>query len=863
MTKPWRTVLLLCVGLLALLLVLAAFAWHQWQGFKHEQGIEQLDWQGLRLSSSGISAKRVRYIQAPENGPSLATEATNITLDLASLFHPLPPRSLHIEQLELDIRSFTSAGDSEPPATNLEQYERWAAWLPQRLTIADLRVSLPCAKGRCDERGALRFERKGESLLPLAGRLDLRRNEHRLSLIIDAQSAGPAESLVLATLAIDDQPRLEARNRLQHSGKTLQWDGTLSMGSLPEAPWLLDWLGEWTATPTAALPDMPTDMRIGAGWALALAQTVGGTYDWPNVAGELRLSAHIPAAWPIVGLGELQGDLDLAARGQDGLWLPTELKANLQLRPASTLLTDVPAALRPSQLNISVEPIATQVTRGQLPVQLRLDTQGGAPSNLQARMRLATSPPYSLDIEQARLQTRSTRLQLDAMTLQNLDATLDFSGRADLQKVELQLQLQKSSQAKLARLATGEVVASQLSATLPRTLALQIERNLEQPTAWRAEGPLELRLSRLEHPLLLAQGWRWSGQLKADSTTLNANGSLSNDAGLTMALNLEQRWNGPLQVGGKLQEIFLRAGNPIAGSLVTWPASLELSSGRLSGDGKLTLPAGNGKPTANLTLEARGLAGIFDRSEISGLDARLAAGLQRDRLRLDIGELRLAEINPGFTFGPLLLRGHYEAAIDLPAKGRLTWQIAETRILGGRFWLPAGALDLAAPQQRLSARLEGVQLGDVLAAYPTEGLSGSGVIDGSFDVQRSAEGLSVRDGKLAARAPGGVLRFRSPKIEALGQANPAMKIVTEALHDFHYDLLTSDVRYDENGKLNLGLRLNGRNPALEGGRPINFSINLEEDIPALLTSLQLSDRVSETIQRRVQERLRQGNADPR
>jgi len=854
MTKPWRTVLLLCVGLLALLLVLAAFAWHQWQGFKHEQGIEQLDWQGLRLSSSGISAKRVRYIQAPENGPSLATEATNITLDLASLFHPLPPRSLHIEQLELDIRSFTSAGDSEPPATNLEQYERWAAWLPQRLTIADLRVSLPCAKGRCDERGALRFERKGESLLPLAGRLDLRRNEHRLSMIIDAQSAGPGNSLILATLAIDDQPRLEARNRLQHSGETLQWDGTLSMGNLPEAPWLLDWLGEWTATPTAALPDMPTDMRIGAGWALALAQTVGGTYDWSNAAGELRLSAHIPAAWSIVGLGELQGDLDLAARGQDGLWLPTELKANLQLRPASTLLTDVPAALRPSQLNISVEPIATQVTRGQLPVQLRLDTQGGAPSSLQARMRLATSPPYSLDIEQARLQTRSTRLQLDALTLQNLDATLDFSGRADLQKVELQLQ--KSSQAKLTRLATGEVVATQLSATLPRTLALQIERNLEQPTAWRAEGPLELRLSRLEHPLLLAQGWRWSGQLKADSTALDANGSLSNDAGLTMALNLEQRWNGPLQVGGKLQEIFLRAGNPIAGSLAAWPASLELSSGRLSGDGKLTLPVGGGTPTASLTLDARGLAGIFDRSEISGLDARLAAGLQRDRLRLDIGELRLAEINPGFTFGPLLLRGYYEAAVDQPTQGRLTWQTAETRILGGRFWLPAGTLDLAAPQQRLSARLEGVQLGDVLAAYPTEGLSGSGLIDGSFDVQRSAAGLSVQDGKLAARGPGGVLRFRSPKIEALGQANPAMKIVTEALHNFHYDLLTSDVRYDERGKLNLGLRLNGRNPALEGGRPINFSINLEEDIPALLTSLQLSDRVSETIQRRVQERLR-------
>ncbi|WP_256431543.1 intermembrane phospholipid transport protein YdbH family protein [Stutzerimonas balearica] len=100
-----------------------------------------------------------------------------------------------------------------------------------------------------------------------------------------------------------------------------------------------------------------------------------------------------------------------------------------------------------------------------------------------------------------------------------------------------------------------------------------------------------------------------------------------------------------------------------------------------------------------------------------------------------------------------------------------------------------------------------------------------------------------------------MLRFRSARLEALAAANPAMKLVTEALHDFHYSLLTSDVRYDETGKLQLGLRIEGRNPALEGGRPINFTISLEEDIPALLTSLQLSDRVSETIHRRVQQRL--------
>ncbi|MGV8546259.1 intermembrane phospholipid transport protein YdbH family protein, partial [Pseudomonas aeruginosa] len=38
------------------------------------------------------------------------------------------------------------------------------------------------------------------------------------------------------------------------------------------------------------------------------------------------------------------------------------------------------------------------------------------------------------------------------------------------------------------------------------------------------------------------------------------------------------------------------------------------------------------------------------------------------------------------------------------------------------------------------------------------------------------------------------------------------------------------------------------------------NVNLEEDVPALLTSLQLSDRVSETILQRVQERMEKRKA---
>lgn len=82
-----------------------------------------------------------------------------------------------------------------------------------------------------------------------------------------------------------------------------------------------------------------------------------------------------------------------------------------------------------------------------------------------------------------------------------------------------------------------------------------------------------------------------------------------------------------------------------------------------------------------------------------------------------------------------------------------------------------------------------------------------------------------------------------------------MRIVADALDDFHFNLLSSGVSYDQSGKLLLNLHLEGQNPDVKKGRPINLNINLEEDIPALLASIQLSGQVSEIIQKRVRERL--------
>ncbi len=123
-------------------------------------------------------------------------------------------------------------------------------------------------------------------------------------------------------------------------------------------------------------------------------------------------------------------------------------------------------------------------------------------------------------------------------------------------------------------------------------------------------------------------------------------------------------------------------------------------------------------------------------------------------------------------------------------------------------------------------------------------------------------GVRVDQGALRAVSPGGKLIMPAERLQAMLGSSDTMELVVQALQNFHYSVLESTIDYDEEGKLALGLRLEGENPDLRGGQPVVLNINLEEDIPpALLTSLQLSGRVNEAVTERVRERLQQSGQE--
>ncbi|SDS98898.1 YdbH domain-containing protein [Pseudomonas oryzae] len=544
-------------------------------------------------------------------------------------------------------------------------------------------------------------------------------------------------------------------------------------------------------------------------------------------AAELQLTLALDERPHLVIAASLSGDTEGRA-----------LHGTLQLpaRPPAAWLH----AWLAQMLGAAAAPLA------QLPDDLAL--QGEWTVRLPAAWQPQQGLPAQLAIDRLRLQARLPQWRQGDMALHEPSAELTLSGQ--WQAPALRLRFADGSQIAARRL-DGAAAAVRLDALRADLAGLQLEQAADG--AMRLSGPLAVRIGNLQHARLKPQRWDWRGTLHAATGEQRLAGRLDNAAGLT--LRLDARAAGDrLDLQAELPALALAGANPLASSLTDWPALLELSAGSLSASGQLRLVAG-GQPQAGLDLQLVGATGIYDRAELQALDARLEARLQDGELRLGLPALRLARLNPGVPLGPLAARASYVAGLDAPQAGTLILYQLDGTLLGGRLRARPEAFAVAQRPLALRLQADGLELAELLKVYPAEGLTGSGLLDGELPLRLADDGLHVDGGRLTARPPGGVLQLRSERIRAFGRSNPALQLATTALEDFRYDRLDGQVDYAPSGRLLLTLQLSGRNPALEGGRPVNFTINLEENVPALLTSLQLSGRVNEAIQRRVQQRL--------
>lgn len=851
---------------LAVLLMLVVGLYLGSRYLLQRSGIETFDWHGASLSSEGLRIDGLALHQRSTAG-ILELQGNSIDLAWRDFGFSLPVwRHVTIDRLSLDWRPVEEdAPDAAPPPDlDLQRLAAPLALLPRSLSIAHLEAALPCARGQCSASGSLVLQRGDDERIALS--VNLAQQEQVVSVALDLEPGIDALDLQV-TLAVDRQPQATLTSHLQERGDGLIWTGQLDATELTQAVTLQNLLSAWALPAGKQWPAAPGEASLAGTWQLDLPRRQPDVNNLLAATGQFDVHGNLPQPWPVPGIGLLQGQLALAAHNEGSQWIARRIEADLQFsEPNPDWLAALPPELRSESLHLQVEadtPLADlrpELVERSLPLKLTAALRGATRLDLQGRLAVASSAPWAVQFADTRLITRTARANQAGWQATELSSALNLAGYADDGAIELNLG--QGSQLQAASLKGAVLSAQKLQAGVGgSTLKLALQDGALQ--GWQFNGPLNLSTTRLQQANLKPQGWRLQGQLAAADGAGTLQGKLSNDSELQLDLTASLDAKHNLQLEATLGELFLRSGNPLAKTLVQWPELLDLDSGRLNADANLTLAAGSSAPSLDLNLTGKGLGGIYDRSELSGLDARAQFKLAHQRLELYIPELKLQQANPGLPIGPAEARMRYSAPLATADQGQLEVNLARTALMGGEVTLTPGQWNLGATNQSFPIRIRGLELQQLFALYPAEGLGGSGTLDGDLPVRLGPNGIEIDDGHVAARQPGGYLKFSSEKIKALGRSNPAMQLVTQSLEDFRFTTLNSSVDYDQHGILTLGMRLEGQNPAIENGRPIHFNINLEEDIPTLLASLQLTDRVNDIITRRVQQRMLQRNTAPK
>lgn len=835
--KSFTKLLRILLIVFLLLILLVVYGLVKIQEVKHDLGLT-IDWQNLQIGIKGITFEKLTIDQQLRSGTFTTATGKSVMLSFSTLT---------IKHLDVKIQpsNYITKEEENASQINLRSLLDNLSWAPHRIKIESFNLSTPCSSESCNISGSIELLQTSQTDKPINLLATVSENLQVLDINATLYQKPKQFTLVLKA-NFNKEPLLSLNTQLDEAQK--YWEGDFNLYKIQNTSQLFSFM-QYFLPSQEVFTNIPYGAKIDANWQLYFPD---GVTAFKPEKGEITIDASLPNRWPVIGLGYVQGLLQTKVLINNYLPQVETLNVDLTLTELSPkLLANIPKDLQPDVVNIILQPL-DMVDDGL--VELSLTTEGKLNTSLYSKI-LINRKDKTITLSEANFQANANRLFWSDYSIQNAQLLLPF--RATITPQKTNLTFSSNASLKVQQLIVNKDITVNnlqlLTKTPKATINYQDKNNLQ----WSLGMPITLTTKALTQALFKKQSWSLIGRLDASSKQTVLAAKLSNAADFSANLTLITDYKKHLIIKGKTPDLFFRNTNIFAKTLKDWPELLDIGTGKASiSNMVLTVPFDNKPLSLESKINMNGLSGIFDRIEFRDLSGTALINVNNNRLNVTLPDLALTEANPGFDMGPLQFNGEYQASIKRPLEGVLNWSKAELTLFTGEVWLKPGVLDLAKLPQEINVQIKNIQLKDILKAYPTEGLNGEGDIDGYLPITITKTGIDIKEGKLAARKEG-YIKFNSPAIKAVGENNPNMKLVTDALENFQYSVLSSQISYDQ-GNAILGLQIRGKNPDIKDGQAVNLNINLQENIPALITTLQLTDRVSDVIQKRVQKRLQQG-----
>ncbi|GEM_PF-2071397 len=275
-----------------------------------------------------------------------------------------------------------------------------------------------------------------------------------------------------------------------------------------------------------------------------------------------------------------------------------------------------------------------------------------------------------------------------------------------------------------------------------------------------------------------------------------------------------------------------------------WPENMQLTAGELQHQGQAQLY--HNAFTAELQNRVINADIAWQNNQFEGLNWRSRTTLSQDGKWNDTGEVKLTRFKKGVMLNNLDLLYRYDGGQQ---QDRLRVSKAQATFLQGRLSLQPFTTPLMRPAVETELNVANISLEQLLALEQQRGLSGDGWLNGTVPIKFRDGDLTIAGGQLNSAAPGGTLRFQpAQNVQAYAAANKGLAMALELLQNFHYQKLSVDLNYAADGNALLKTRLQGFNPDWSNGQPIDFNINIEENILQLIRALQLAEQLTDQIE---------------
>ena len=289
----------------------------------------------------------------------------------------------------------------------------------------------------------------------------------------------------------------------------------------------------------------------------------------------------------------------------------------------------------------------------------------------------------------------------------------------------------------------------------------------------------------------------------------------------------------------------------------SWPQALQIVSGKYRQSAEIKIA--DNKISATVDHHITDLSLIKEKASIDTVNINSQSRYVDDQLTHS-GSIKITAINTAIAVNNL--SAQFSLANLLKQNRSLTVSNLRAEVLDADLHLKRLSTPLDYLEGSATIIFNNLPLHNVLALENQPSLTAKGHLQGQLPFKFKGAKLWVIDGKVNNKTRG-YIRYRpSRQVRDVTKTNTGLDMALSALENFHYNTLSIKANYTPDGKLILENKLVGNNPQWQQGHPIEFSINIEENMLKLFKALKISQNLTKNIEKKLQKSTRASRALP-